>query len=716
MPSTYSPSLRLELIASGEQSGTWGTTTNTNLGTLLEQSIVGVQSITMFNANYTLSNYNGVSDEARQAVLVVSGTNAAVRDIITPLAPKIYIIKNNTTGGFAINVRAATGSSVSIPNGATYAVYCDGTNFNLALTQTLAAAGTGISITTVGSTSTVSFGPITSAQLAAALTDETGTGANVFATSPTLVTPNLGTPSTLVGTNITGTAAGLTAGTVTTNANLTGAITSGGNATSLGSFTSAQLASALTDETGTGANVFNTNPSITSATLVTPILGTPQSGNFSTGTFTWPTFNQNTTGSSGSCTGNAATVTNGIYTTNYSSYSPTLTGGGASGTWGINVTGSSGSCTGNAATVTNGITTTNYNSYSPTLTGGGASGTWGINAATATTATNQSGGTVNATTITGSSDATINGVRVGRGVGNHPYNTAVGAQAINANTTGMYNTVVGISALKDNTVGSYNTVIGANSLESMNTTFTSSASDNVVIGRSALSQATYSDNNVVIGAYAMYATASGGSYNVVVGEGAYTTGTGSRNTMLGRGITSGTGDDNICIGYGAGTSLGALTGVIAIGNNILARASNNITLGNDTSYIWNAYGTNATWTRVSDERLKTNIQSADIGLSFINRLDVKTYNWRPSYDIPKELKAYSEENKQDTNTVMYGMLAQDVKAALDVENIEHFAGWDVDSRDGTQAISLEMFVLPLINSIKELTARLEALESKNNGN
>jgi hypothetical protein len=108
----------------------------------------------------------------------------------------------------------------------------------------------------------------TSANLRAAVTDETGTGSLVFATSPTLVTPALGTPSALVGTNITGTAAGLTAGNVTTNANLTGAITSVGNATSLGSFTSADLATALTDETGTGANVFANTP-----TLVTPVLG-----------------------------------------------------------------------------------------------------------------------------------------------------------------------------------------------------------------------------------------------------------------------------------------------------------------------------------------------------------------------------------------------------------------------------------------------------------
>jgi hypothetical protein len=113
----------------------------------------------------------------------------------------------------------------------------------------------------------------TSANLRAIVTDETGTGSLVFATSPTLVTPALGTPTALVGTNITGTATAFTASNVTTNANLTGAITSVGNAASLGSFTSAQLLAALTDETGTGANVFANTPS-----LITPILGTPTSG------------------------------------------------------------------------------------------------------------------------------------------------------------------------------------------------------------------------------------------------------------------------------------------------------------------------------------------------------------------------------------------------------------------------------------------------------
>jgi hypothetical protein len=109
-------------------------------------------------------------------------------------------------------------------------------------------------------------GVITSVGNATSIASQTGTGTKfVVDTSPSLVTPNLGTPSAVVLTNATGTAASLTAGNVTTNANLTGAITSVGNATSLGSFTSANLATAVTNETGSGALVFATSPA-----LVTP--------------------------------------------------------------------------------------------------------------------------------------------------------------------------------------------------------------------------------------------------------------------------------------------------------------------------------------------------------------------------------------------------------------------------------------------------------------
>lgn len=145
MASTYSPSLRLELIGNGEQSGTWGTTTNTNLGTLIEQAITGVQTITMSNANYTLSSFNGASDEARNAVLVVTGTNSAIRNIIAPTQEKVYVIRNNTSGGYDIRIKTSASTGVLIPNGLTTIVYCDGSEFYYAI-PTLSSTNTPNSI------------------------------------------------------------------------------------------------------------------------------------------------------------------------------------------------------------------------------------------------------------------------------------------------------------------------------------------------------------------------------------------------------------------------------------------------------------------------------------------------------------------------------------------------------------------------------------------
>lgn len=132
MPSTYSPSLKLQLIGTGEQAGTWGTTTNYNLGTLLEQAITGVVTIPMGDANYTMTNYNGLSDEARNAVLVLNGPITSPQNLIAPPQQKVYIVRNFT--GNTVTIRTATGNGVALTNAASAVVFCDGTDFYSATT------------------------------------------------------------------------------------------------------------------------------------------------------------------------------------------------------------------------------------------------------------------------------------------------------------------------------------------------------------------------------------------------------------------------------------------------------------------------------------------------------------------------------------------------------------------------------------------------------
>ncbi len=133
MASTYSNSLRLELMGTGEQAGTWGSTTNRNLGTLLEQAISGVQTVTI-TGNTTLTTNDGQVDQSRNMVLEVNGTIGGAASIFIPAQEKIYIVKNSTVGGHGINMQVTgpTGAAVAIPNGKTGIVYSTGANVYLA--------------------------------------------------------------------------------------------------------------------------------------------------------------------------------------------------------------------------------------------------------------------------------------------------------------------------------------------------------------------------------------------------------------------------------------------------------------------------------------------------------------------------------------------------------------------------------------------------------
>jgi len=128
MTTTYSPSLKLSLLGTGDQSGTWGTTTNNNLGTLLEQAITGVAAISLNGISaYTLTNLNGVSDDARNMCLIFSGTPSAAPTITAPAQNKLYVVVNNTTQNLTM-VASGGVTSLVIPALTTAQCYCDASN------------------------------------------------------------------------------------------------------------------------------------------------------------------------------------------------------------------------------------------------------------------------------------------------------------------------------------------------------------------------------------------------------------------------------------------------------------------------------------------------------------------------------------------------------------------------------------------------------------
>lgn len=138
MPSTYTPNLRLELQATGENRSTWGIKANNDFS-LIEAAITGYTSIAMADANVTLTTNNAATDQARNAVLKFTGANTAIRNVVIPAVSKVYLINNATTGGFGINIKTASGVAYTVTNGTTRIVYCDGTDC-FSTVQTVTAA------------------------------------------------------------------------------------------------------------------------------------------------------------------------------------------------------------------------------------------------------------------------------------------------------------------------------------------------------------------------------------------------------------------------------------------------------------------------------------------------------------------------------------------------------------------------------------------------
>jgi hypothetical protein len=132
MASTYSQNLKIELMGTGDQVSTWGITTNENLGTALEEAIVGYGAVDFTNdANLTLTFSNSnASQPARKIFLRLTSSLdlTAQRDLIVPTIEKTYIIENTTTGAQAVRVKTSAGTGIVVPSGKKMLLYVDGVN------------------------------------------------------------------------------------------------------------------------------------------------------------------------------------------------------------------------------------------------------------------------------------------------------------------------------------------------------------------------------------------------------------------------------------------------------------------------------------------------------------------------------------------------------------------------------------------------------------
>lgn len=154
MASTYSPKLKFELVGAGEQAGLWGTTTNKNIGELIEQAIAGVTTVdlTSLSGDYTLSSLDGTVDQARSAVISCIGTAAAAVNIVIPTSTKLYVFRNAC--GFPIVIKTAGQiGGVTLANGEANTVFCDGANAYAGLVT----AGSGTTPVGQGGTGANSF-------------------------------------------------------------------------------------------------------------------------------------------------------------------------------------------------------------------------------------------------------------------------------------------------------------------------------------------------------------------------------------------------------------------------------------------------------------------------------------------------------------------------------------------------------------------------------
>jgi hypothetical protein len=246
---TYVNNLRLKEITTGDEDGTWGTSTNTNLELITDGFSYGTKEMAA-DANETFTMPDATADDTRSFYLKITSAVSLTATREVTLGPntvsKVWMIENATSGSQIITIKQGSGATVNVANGSKVMVVTDGAGAGAAVLNANPTE-VGGTVTSVGGTGTVNGLTLTGTVTSSGNLTLGGTLANVDLTSQ--VTGTL--PVANGGTGITSFGAGV--------------------ADFLGTPSSANLATALTDETGTGVAVFNVSPALTTPKITTGI-------------------------------------------------------------------------------------------------------------------------------------------------------------------------------------------------------------------------------------------------------------------------------------------------------------------------------------------------------------------------------------------------------------------------------------------------------------
>jgi hypothetical protein len=741
--STYS-SLKFELILTGDQSGQWGNTTNTNIGTAINEAIAGSVDVTFASADVTLTLLDtNVTQSARNLRLNLTGTSGGVRILTLGTGCQInkpYIVNNGLAD--AVTVKNTSGTGISVPAGKTMWLFNNGTNVvdvvshlsSLTLVTALPAASGGTG------QNTYAIGDLLYASTTSALSRlaDVATG-NALISGGIGIAPSWGK----IG--------------LTTHVDGTLPVANGGTG--------------VTTSTGTGSVVLSITPTFTGTVL-------NNIGTFTSNVFPGPNGSDVVSTETGiTLKYSTPFVSTGATTKNHYGFvsSPTVTNTGASGNQGLNVSGvasfpniiSSGAST----TASNGYG--GYFQFNRTNAAdlGSVSNMYGVYGAALTsgsfggTSSSMYGGRFLANQQVGSASGFIVGVRgtaniytsastmmagvysdvfcgnstnltqpiaynflgeasigsTGSGTivctnfyGLYLKNPTLASGASITNEWGVYqqsttaqNYFAGGATVQGLTVGLGNGAVATNTAFGVSALAGNTSTENVAVGYNALINNVNGLANTALGAYALN-TNGDGDFNTAVGRNAlYNFSFDDNNTAIGNyaGGTLTDGSNNAFLGNGAQPSNPTMNNEITLGNSSIVRLRCAVT----------------SITALSDVRDKYDIEDLPVGLDFINSLKARRFKW-------DKRDAYFDEIQNETGPPTQVAVPKDGSRKSDEWN-EGFIAQEVDEAataagaDWMKIVyksnpeKLEMapgkLIPVLVKAIQELTARLEALEARN---